>query len=184
MELSMNNLRRINSGSIGNRKAVGLEGLAVLAMAIGMLFVSTLALEFAAPLALRPARLVFDGVTVSYSQLAESDFLGTYKVTYPFGAETMTLKPGGAYTQVVSIKGRTTIRHSGRWSYDISSNTVLLEHGLEVAIEHADEQGELNPAFNIPVNNDLYCEVVGVFPTIRLYAGFNYFDFTDFIKVK
>lgn len=49
---------------------------------------------------------------------------GTYKTSYPFGVEAITLKRNGTFAQDVAIHGQPKVSIEGRWEFDSHASRV------------------------------------------------------------
>ena len=52
---------------------------------------------------------------------------GTYKASYQFGSETISLNPNGSFVQEIAIKNEAPVTVSGKWEYDANGGRVNLE---------------------------------------------------------
>ena len=61
---------------------------------------------------------------------------GTYKASYPFGTDTITLNRDGSFVQEVVMKGQVPVTLSGKWEFDARGSRVnfdclmMLEDGF------------------------------------------------------
>jgi len=59
---------------------------------------------------------------------------GTYRASYPFGIETITLNSDGNFMQHVTIKDQTPITIHGKWDYDAQGSRVNLD-GFKAVVD-------------------------------------------------
>lgn len=52
---------------------------------------------------------------------------GTYKASYPFGSETISLNSNGTFIQEIAINNQAPVTVNGRWDYDAKEGRVNLE---------------------------------------------------------
>lgn len=53
---------------------------------------------------------------------------GTYKASYPFGTETITLNRDGSLVQVIAMKEQPPITVHGKWNFDSQGSRVNIEN--------------------------------------------------------
>ncbi len=59
---------------------------------------------------------------------------GTYKASYPFGIETITLNRDGSFVQEVAMKGQAPVTVHGKWDFDSQGSRVNFD-GLMMVVD-------------------------------------------------
>ena len=86
----------------------------------------------------------------------QAELIGEYEAKFDYGIETLALMAEGKYDQhlAVSATGE-TVSHSGRWTFDQRTDTVILNDPLLFD----DNFGKLNPEFRAPVSGGRHLDV-------------------------
>ena len=65
-------------------------------------------------------------------RVSSSAVYGTYVASYPFGTETITLKPEGTFRQRVEIKNQKPASVEGTWQFDPKESRITLTGSMVV----------------------------------------------------
>lgn len=57
---------------------------------------------------------------------------GTYKASYPFGTETITLNEDGSFVQKVAVKDQAPVTFQGKWDFDSQGSRVNFDRLMMV----------------------------------------------------
>jgi hypothetical protein len=58
--------------------------------------------------------------------VTQEDVYGTYRTSYPFGVETITLNRDGTFVQQIAIKQEKSVTVSGTWDFDCRESRAIL----------------------------------------------------------
>lgn len=57
---------------------------------------------------------------------------GTYRTSYPFGTEAITLNGDGSFRQEIALRDQTPITVQGKWEYNYQGNRMNLDGFISV----------------------------------------------------
>lgn len=57
---------------------------------------------------------------------------GTYKASYPFGVENITLSEDGTFVQEVAVKDQAPLTVHGKWDFETKASRVNFDHLMMV----------------------------------------------------
>ena len=60
---------------------------------------------------------------------------GTYKASYPFGIETITLNQDGQFAQLIEIDGNASVIVHGKWKFDSSQGSRVIFDGFVSVVD-------------------------------------------------